>query len=138
VLIYKYYYHFRVHPLVLPTVLQNLVRVLRVQYNSLHESLSCVDNHHSVTALLSSVIHQLYSSPSTIDIDQCGSCRHTVQYLSLDSVFSVSNILSTIDIDQCGSCCHTVQYLSLDSVFSVSNILLNHIVSNLKKQMVLF
>lgn len=80
--------HDRVHPLILPTVLQNLVRVLRVQYNSLHESLSCVDNHHSVTALLSSVIHQLYSSPSTIDIDQCGSCRHTVQYLPLDSVFS--------------------------------------------------
>ncbi|CAG2220686.1 CPLANE4 [Mytilus edulis] len=80
----------RIHPLLLPKVVQNLIRVIRVQYNSLHEAFSHRDNHPSISALLTSVLHQMDMSTSSVDVDQCSSCSNTVQYLHLDSVFNDS------------------------------------------------
>ncbi|XP_063413144.1 protein inturned-like isoform X1 [Mytilus trossulus] len=80
----------RIHPLLLPKVVQNLIRVIRVQYNSLHEAFSHQDNHPSISALLTSVLHQMDTSMSSVDVDQCSSCSNTVQYLHLDSVFNDS------------------------------------------------
>ncbi|CAC5414566.1 INTU [Mytilus coruscus] len=80
----------RIHPLLLPKVVQNLIRVLRVQYNSLHEAFSHQDNHPSLSALLSSVLHQMDTSILSVDVDQCSSCSNTVQYLHLDSIFNDS------------------------------------------------
>ncbi|XP_071125043.1 protein inturned-like isoform X1 [Mytilus edulis] len=80
----------RIHPLLLPKVVQNLIRVIRVQYSSLHEAFSHQDNHPSISALLTSVLHQMDTSTSSVDVDQCSSCSNTVQYLHLDSVFNDS------------------------------------------------
>ncbi|OPL21148.1 hypothetical protein AM593_04688, partial [Mytilus galloprovincialis] len=92
-----------IHPLLLPKVVQNLIRVIRVQYNSLHEAFSHRDNHPSISALLTSVLHQMDMSTSSVDVDQCSSCSNTVQYLHLDSVFndSIDRLVTGVEAPDC-------------------------------------